>query len=215
MRQFRIWDSFYHTREAFNRVLTIMMYRIYLFYFFLVFITSTVYPCLGDSQNCGIERWSVKTLSDKDTSRINFTKITKSTVHEQVTLPEPSDKTSRLESEIEIFSIDCFVVGYKMEESDKDIHIIIEDIDTDETMVIEIPSYECFEIQKTSRDKLFKNLYEWFVLNIGQPQMTFLFFEKHIPVNVTGVGFFDLHHGQIGMAGNSRELHPVLSMKLR
>jgi hypothetical protein len=176
----------------------------------LIFVEQTSY-----SQNCGVERWSVKTLSDSDTTRIDFKKIIPSTVHEQVNLSPPNKKTTRLENETIIYSIACFIVGYKKESNDKDIHIIIEDIETDETMVAEIPSHECFEIQKTSRYELFKQLEEWFIKNIGQPKSNFTFLEKHIPVTITGVGFFDLHHGQIGLAGNGREIHPVLSIVLK
>ncbi len=178
--------------------------------FTIIFVGQTAI-----SQNCGIERWHIKTLSDKDTVKINFKQIIPSTVHEQVLLDTPNRKTTRLDSETKVYSINCFIIGYKKESKDKDIHIIIEDIDTDETMVAEIPSYECFEIQKTSRFELFKELQEWFVKNIGKPSSKFVFLEKHIPVTITGVGFFDLHHGQIGMAGNGREIHPVLSIKLK
>lgn len=166
-------------------------------------------------QNCGIERWSIKTLSDPDTLKINFQNIVPTTVHAQVSLESPKEKKSRLNTETNVYSIDCFIVGFKKESNDKDIHIIIEDIETDETMVAEIPSYECFEIQKTSRYELFKELQEWFIANIGQPKSNFIFLEKHIPVTITGVGFFDLHHGQIGMSGNGREIHPVLSIVLK
>ncbi len=34
----------------------------------------------------------------------------------------------------------------------------------------------------------------------------------NIPVRVTGVGFFDFHHGQRGVAPNAIELHPVLDI---
>ena len=176
----------------------------------IVFVEQTVI-----SQNCGVERWRIKTLSDNDTVKIDFKKIIISTVHEQVSLIPPGKKTTRLDSETKVYSIDCFIVGYKKESNDKDIHIIIEDIDTDETMVAEIPSYECFEIQKTSRYELFKELQEWFTKNIGKPTSKFVYLEKHIPVTITGVGFFDFNHGQIGMAGNGREIHPVLSIKLK
>ena len=167
------------------------------------------------AQNCGVERWSIKTLSDADTMKINFNEIKPSTVKEQTLLETPAGKkTFRFNSETTVYSIDCFIVGYKRED-DKDIHIIIEDIETDETMVAEIASSECFEVQNTSRYVLFKELEEWFIKNIGQPTTKFIFLEKHIPVNITGVGFFDHLHGQKGMASNGREIHPVLSIKIR
>ena len=178
-------------------------------------ILTILFACqISFGQNCGVERWNVKTLSDKDTLKIDFKKIIKSTVHEQVLLNHPLHKTDRLNSESEVYSIDCFIVGFK-EENDKDIHVIIEDIETDETMVIEIPSYECLEVQKTSRYQLFKELHEWFYKNIGHPSSKFVFLQKHIPVTITGVGYFDFLHGQKGMAENGREIHPVLSIKLK
>lgn len=176
----------------------------------LILISQTI-----AGQNCGIERWNIKTLSDRDTFKINFKNLIPTTVHEQVSLESPKERKSRLTSETYVYSIDCFIIGYKKESNDKDIRIIIEDIETDETMVAEIPSYECLEIQMTSRYELFKQLQEWFIANIGQPKSNFVFLEKHILVTITGIGFFDLHHGQIGMSRNGREIHPVLSIKLK
>lgn len=60
-------------------------------------------------------------------------------------------------------------------------------------MVIEIPSHECFEVQKTRRYKVFKDLEEWFIKNIGAPASKFVYLKKHIPLTITGVGFFDIH----------------------
>ena len=180
--------------------------------FIFIFMFCSFYIAAG--QNCGVERWTVKTLSDNDTLDIDFSKTYKSTVHEQVLMSAPSKKRERLESEKIVYSIKCFIIGYKRENNDKDIHIIIEDINTDETMVIEIPSYECFDIQRTSRYNLFKNLHNWFFENIGHPTSKFVYLKKHIAVTITGVGYFDFVHGQKGMAQNGREIHPVLSMKL-
>jgi hypothetical protein len=182
---------------------------------FLFFLMVSVHSHLSYAQICGVERWSIKTLSDQDTIKINFKNLIKSTVNEQVNLQAPSRKTIRLENETIVYSIDCFIIGYKREGNDKDIHIIIEDIKTDETMVAEIPSHLCPEVQKTSRYELFRSLNIWFEENIGIPTSRFVYFENHIPVTIVGVGFFDFNHGQIGMARNGREIHPVLSIKLK
>ena len=166
------------------------------------------------AQNCGTERWNIKTLSDKDTIKIDFNKIIKSTVKEQVNLDSPRTKRSRLESETFVYSIECYIIGFKKESNDKDIHIVIKDFETNDTMIVEIPSYECYEIQKTSRYELFKELDEWFINNIGKPSTKFKRLSKPIRVTITGVGFFDFIHGQTGVAKNGREIHPVLSMKI-
>lgn len=165
-------------------------------------------------QGCGVERWDIKTLSDSDTTYINFKRVIRSTVHEQVNMSAPFGRlNNRLASETAIYSIDCFVIGYK-KEPDQDIHIIVEDINTDETMVIELMSSDCPEVRNTSRYKMAAELYQWFVENIGVPHTSFTFLTNHKKVNITGVGFWDYLHGQKGMANNGREIHPVLSMKI-
>ena len=106
-------------------------------------------------------------------------------------------------------------MGFKRERNDKDIHIVIKDQETDETMVAEIPSYECDEVQQTSRVELFRELQGWFIENIGRPKSKFVFLENYIPVTITGVGFFDFYHRQTGAPLNAREIHPVLSIELK
>ncbi len=51
----------------------------------------------------------------------------------------------------------------------------------------------------------------WFVDLFGQPSRT-SWIEANVPVTVTGVLFFDVHHGQVGVAPNAVELHPVFQM---
>ena len=43
-------------------------------------------------------------------------------------------------------------------------------------------------------------------------QTTGQFQTTNTPVRVVGVGFFDFHHGQNGVAPNLVELHPVLDV---
>ncbi|HLG36351.1 MAG TPA: hypothetical protein VI757_15845 [Bacteroidia bacterium] len=153
-------------------------------------------------------------MSDPDTIDIDFGKIIPSTIQEQISIAsDRGGQNWRANSEKIIYSVPCAIVGFKREE-DKDIHVIVEDTSTEETLVIEIISAECLSVQKTSRHLLFKNLEEWFVKNIGRPTSRFTFLQKHINVLVTGVGFFDFCHGQKGMAENCREIHPVLSIQL-
>ena len=169
-----------------------------------------------EAQDCGVERWKIKTLSDRDTVLINFTKVEKTSIHEQVALKRPSiNRNSRHISERTVYEMSCSIVGYKREAGDKDIHIILEDEETEETLVAELPSSRCPEINLTSRSKLFFELEKWFVANIGYPTSNFVYLKKHIPVIITGIGYFDYVHGQIGMATNGREIHPILGIKKR
>lgn len=169
---------------------------------------------LASGQECGVERWSIKTLSDTDTAFIHFNNVVRSSVHDQVNMEAPFGRLNdRLASETVVYEIECFVIGYK-KEPDRDIHVIVEDINTDETMVIEIMSPDCPEVKNTSRHKLAIELYQWFTENIGVPRTSFTFLKDHKRINLTGVGFWDYLHGQKGMANNGREIHPVLSMKI-
>lgn len=60
------------------------------------------------SQDCGAERWAIKTLSDQDTIKINFNNIITTTIKEQTTIPkEYGAQNKRRESETYIYSIDC------------------------------------------------------------------------------------------------------------
>ena len=168
-----------------------------------------------NAQDCGIERWKIKTLSDADTIFVNFDTIRKSSVQEQISFNAPYGKLgSRLASETTVYSIDCFIIGFANED-DKDIHIIVEDVNTDETMVIEIVKPECLDVQNTSRYEALKRLYEWFTNNVGIPRHSFTFLKEHKLVTITGIGFWDFLHGQKGMANSGREIHPVLSMQFK
>jgi hypothetical protein len=165
--------------------------------------------------HCGTERWDVKTLSDPDTTKIDFNNIVLSSVHEQVGLKAPNvvKDVPRGKDESIVYKIYCKILGFKAE-SDKDIHIVIEDPNTNATMIAEIPSPDCQGIQGTSRVAQFTDLNQWFIDNIGQPTKKFHNLKETVNVVLTGVGFFDFNHGQTGRADNGREIHPVLTMEL-
>ncbi len=183
---------------------------IYLLCYFLLF---TLYFSFGQ---CGEERWDVKTLSDNDTVLIKFNKVVKTNIHEQASLPKPGKikrDLPRQSSETEVFSIECYILGFKREK-DMDIHIVIKELNSEETMVAELPSPWCPEIEATSRSKTFQKVNEWFLNNIGKPGERYKTLRKPIPVTITGMGFFDFVHGQKGMAANGREIHPVIKIAL-
>lgn len=177
---------------------------------FFIHISSSLF-----AQDCGEKRWDVKTLSDFDTSLIDFKNVVETTVHQQCSIPKPKHEcTFRIKLEDTVYALTCNIVAYKKQTDDKDIHIVIEDPKTGELMVAEVISSDCSSVKKTSRYLQIKNLDNWFVENIGKPSKEFTYLHKPILVHITGVGFFDTVHGQKGMASNGREIHPLLSMKL-
>ena len=165
------------------------------------------------SQNCGVERWKVKTLSDSDTIEIDFRKIISTSVRHQATLEIANERLleKRLESERTVYTFPCLILGFKREK-DRDIHVIVKDTATENTMVIEVISPDCYEVQQTSREEHFRELYEWFYAIIGIPSSSYKMLPHPIPVTITGIGFWDFPHSQTGAAPNFREIHPVLSI---
>ena len=130
------------------------------------------------AQDCGKERWHIKTLSDIDTLFVNFDTIIISSIPEQISIPKPEgNPEARLASETSVYSIECYIVGFA-EEKDRDIHIVIADINTDATMVAEIVSPVCSDLQSTSRLQQFKDVYDWFSMNIGEPKHSFTMLEE-------------------------------------
>lgn len=185
------------------------MKKIFLSSFLLIFFISYLST---HAQNCGIERWKIKTLSDADTSFIDFTNIKKNTVHEQVSLTRSVGKlNTRRPSEEEVYLIECFVIGF-VKEKDHDIHIEVKDVNTAETMVIELVNPDCLDAKNTSRYQQLKEVYEAFINKMGRPPSTFKYLTNPVLITITGVGFWDFLHGQKGMARNGREIHPVLSL---
>ena len=169
----------------------------------------------GEYVKCGQERWGIKTLSDPDTTQINFREIKPTTVSEQIQLERPEGRMEeRLPSETNEYVLDCNLIGYKREK-DQDFHIVVADIATGERMVIEIASPECESVKQSGRYEEMKAVHDWFVQNIGIPHSAFYYLPTPKEISVTGIGYWDFLHGQTGMAANGREIHPVLSMQLR
>jgi len=51
------------------------------------------------------------------------------------------------------------------------------------------------------------------VIERGKPTSTYKKLKKRVLVELIGIGFWDFIHGQIGVAKNGLELHPVISFK--
>ena len=159
---------------------------------------------------CGEERWAIKTLSDTNAGQVDFTPKSGS-VAALTNMPAPKDGTTRNPSEMQTYSVQAMLVGYKIE-SDHDFHIVLQDLNTAATMVVEIPdvtcSGACTSIKKAEIEKVRAD----FASGLSKaPDVEFFPLAKPVQVEVTGVAFFDFAHGQTGLAPNCIELHPVLS----
>ena len=139
---------------------------------------------------CGTERWAVKTLQDRPT----LLPLQVTTLRFLVTRPAPPSLPFRpLSFERHVYRVIAAVTEIRAEE-DGDLHVILRNGRLH--MIAEAPSPGCF-----ARAKLVRKV-----------QM--LVARRAVRVcrraEVTGVAFFDYLHGQIGVAPNAIELHPIL-----
>lgn len=143
---------------------------------------------------CSVERAAVKYLKDAGSAKINWTAKT-STINALNKLPAVSvTYTVRLPAEMQAYKITGWYVQLR-QESDGDYHIILRDLVTTKTMIVEIPDPKCVTSARLP------NLAQLRDLALSTPLGT--------KIRVTGVLFFDFAHGQIGHADNYVELHPV------
>ena len=166
------------------------------------------------AQPCGIERWDVKTLTDSLVGRINFQDTINSSVRKQTRLQaiKPSRHNRRMNRvEMKFYRVKAWLIGMVLEK-DRDYHLVLKDLTTDSTMVIEIPDPDCAEVAATPWAAQYREARNWISDHIRKPSTKYKELPAPVQVVVHGVGFYDRLHGQHGMAWNGRELHPVMSI---
>ncbi len=163
----------------------------------------------GIPPQCGVERWAVKTLTDPEAGQVNLVPKP-ATVEELAVLPVPDGfgrDAARLKPEFQAYTVAATLVEFK-EEADSDIHLVIVG-ESGQSMIAEIPDPGCAQgsrvLPQISRARA------QFVGRFGQPSRT-SWHQVNTPVTVTGVLFFDVPHGQTGVAPNAVELHPVVDI---
>jgi len=167
--------------------------------------------------HCGTERWRIKTVFDNDAKRINFTPRNTS-ISELVALPAPavlSDERSSAEKQV--FSVEAVLLGWKQEtgeHGDRDFHLVLADPnDVSRTMIAEVPAAECRGACSSPQAQHYVDVRQLLTSQLAEPQAHFRRFTPAWVLRVEGVGFFDVFHGQIGVAENCMELHPLLKVE--
>jgi hypothetical protein len=162
----------------------------------------------ASSGSCGVERWSVKVGTDPDAGLVNLNNpvIQTITYLRSQTAPASPPLNSRVQpTETTLFVVDATLVEYKLE-NDSDYHMVIKDA-AGNTMIAEIADPAC--VSGGPFANLIQNARNEFDAKYSA---TTSFQTANIPVQITGVGFFDFLHGQTGVAPNGIELHPVLDV---
>jgi hypothetical protein len=166
------------------------------------------------AQRCGVERWSVKTGTDSGAAGVNLLNPQPANISDLIALaaPSPIPADSRFSpTEDTVFVVNATLTDYKLESGatgDSDYHLVLMD-DQGNTMVVEIPSPSCVDPSSPFVGEITNARAEF----DAQLSASSSFQTANIPVQVTGVGFFDFFHNQHGAAPNVIELHPVLDIQ--
>ena len=158
---------------------------------------------------CDGERWSVKTGTDSDASLVNLYSSTATTINELSALPTPSQlpNNSRIQpTETTTWVLNATLIKYARS-YDSDYHMVFAD-SSGRTMIAEMPDPGCVSANSP------------FAAGIAHARAQFdamftattTFQNANVPVQITGVGFFDAFEGQEGIAPNGIELHPIIDI---
>jgi hypothetical protein len=160
------------------------------------------------SAQCSGERWPVKIGTDADASLVNLSSTSSTTIAALVGTPAPStlpDSARVQPKETTVWVLNATLVKY-VRSFDSDYHMVISD--GTRTMIAEIPDPGCVGPGSP------------FAAGIAHARAQFdavftattTFQTANVPVQITGVGFFDHLEGQEGIAPNGIELHPIIDI---
>jgi hypothetical protein len=175
--------------------------------------SPTPEPKQAPQISCGVERQTVKTLTDDGASRVNFTPMA-STVSDLRALeaPDVGRHVPRQPGEFSSYRIKVRLRSFKVED-DSDIHLVVADpTDSSKTMIVELPNASCTRRAEPAARRKMAAARGALVRACGEPGRS-KFQLLTGEATVTGVAFFDVIHGQRGVAPNGIELHPLLSFK--
>ncbi|HEU5315851.1 MAG TPA: hypothetical protein VFX49_07040 [Chloroflexota bacterium] len=164
---------------------------------------------------CGVERWAVKTLSDPAAAGVdpNPTPVSVAALRALPAPPGLGGGTPRLPGvETTAYRLTASLLRFKLED-DRDIHLVVAD-PTDEslTMITEFPDVACGGAIASARGAEMAAARAALTAACGSPSSN-SFRSLRGTATLTGVGFFDVLHGQNGVAPNGIELHPVLQVE--
>jgi hypothetical protein len=161
----------------------------------------------------GVERWSVKVVTDSAASRINYTPK-QARISDFVKLrPQYSGMEPRADVERQTYEVTCRIAGYKRE-ADGDIHIVMMDPnDNSVTMIGEIPDPDCPNVSNSPLVSAFRSARAQIAsFAVEHDDGSGLHKVARGLYKLVGIGFMDRIEGQLGVAPNGIELHPVISV---
>jgi len=165
---------------------------------------------------CAFNRPAVKSLRDRDASQLRIDTAIDTSVAALNAIPAhcgPTGDHRVRDEEFRVYQVIGRIRRVKRER-DHDIHIVLEDPDSPSLhLVIELddPDFRG-NAQSPYRDRLAaaRRMFDQLVDQAGARQLDDL---VGMVVSVTGVGFFDLNHFQVGRSRSCIELHPILAIE--
>ena len=165
---------------------------------------------------CTLSRSHVKSLRDRDAGRVQLDTVIQTTVMALNAVRSqcgPATDHRVREEEFRVYEVVGRVARVKRER-DHDIHIVLSDPeDARERMVVESddPDFRGNAVSPY-REKLAaaRQMFDDLVKQSGVRQLSDV---GGTLVRVTGVGFFDVNHFQIGRSRSCIELHPILAIE--
>jgi len=177
---------------------------------------TTLPPITGPSNTglaCGVERWSVKTLSDPNANTVNLTDVTTTTIKSLNLLTPhcgggPNQRT--YPEEFQVYEVVGRITLARLE-SDRDYHVAIADAaESSYTIVTEVADPACQGVVSSPHLQTMNDARAaWDALRAGQSLSSL----PGTMVRVRGVGFYDFNHNQTGRSQSCLELHPIISIE--
>jgi hypothetical protein len=151
---------------------------------------------------CGVERWSVKTGQDSAAPSVDLTpQVTTIATLTSLARPSTIPPDGRVApTETTVWRLNNVTLQVSKTESDSDYHLVLAD-GAGNTMIAETPYPDCAAASQFLC-----------LITHGRHAADGFIGQSGLTVSVVGVGFFDLPHGQTGLAPNAIELHPVLGI---
>jgi len=179
--------------------------------FYLILVGVILLACSSGRTfaQCGVERWSVKTGTDQDVGLVNLGSKTSTTIASlsAITAPNPIPDGRRVQpTETTVWVLNATLKKY-VRAYDSDYHMVLAD-DAGHTMIAEIPDPGCVGPGSPLAAGIAHARAQFDAVFTA----TTNFQNADVPVQITGVGFFDYLEGQEGVAPNGVELHPIIDI---
>jgi hypothetical protein len=167
-------------------------------------------------------RWAVKTGSDEAARKIETTpealeKVEVVTVKEMTEWARPKLKSDNVQErqepyETKLVTVVAELTDYRLSKDDQDLHLVLKEPDQPEglTIIGEIPDPSVVIKENPWREFFISTRAKFY--EVFKPRSSWKTANRK--VKVTGVPFFDLAHGQRGVAKNGIEIHPILKLEL-